>query len=126
MSRGGLGKWGESLACQRLRHGGYRILERNWRVREGELDIVAEREGEIVFVEVKTRRSEQFGPPEESFTPTKRGRLLAAALAYLEQHGLTNRAWRVDLVAIQMDGRGGMVRYDHYQNVLEGGGPLTL
>ncbi len=126
MSGKGIGSQGEALACQRLQGAGYRILERNWRARQGELDIVAEQGGEVVFVEVKTRRSRRFGPPEESFTPTKRARLLAAALAYLEQRGLADRSWRVDLVAIEFDGLGGVARYDHYLNVLEGGGSLTI
>ena len=67
-----LGIHGERTAEKHLRSLGYRILDRNWRWRKGELDLVAEQEEQIVFVEVKARRSQLYGSPEEAITRSKR------------------------------------------------------
>ncbi len=77
-----LGALGERLAAAHLESKGYRILHRNWRCREGEVDLVAERDGCLVFVEVRTRRGEAHGSPEESVTAAKAARLLAVAEAF--------------------------------------------
>ena len=67
----GTGRAGEAAAAAHLRRSGYKIVARNYRVREGEIDIVAEHSGDLVFVEVKARRSGAFGKPEESLTEDK-------------------------------------------------------
>src|SRR5690606_10776232 len=75
--RRSLGRWGENLAANHLAAEGLTIIERNWRCRDGEIDLVA-RDGEtFVFVEVKTRRGRDFGAPEEALTPRKAQKLLA-------------------------------------------------
>ena len=74
-----LGNRGEQLARQYLQEQGYRILATNYRCSWGEIDIVAQEESEIVFVEVRTRRSAEFGTPEESLTPAKAQHLIASA-----------------------------------------------
>ena len=82
---------------------GYRIIERNYQARIGEIDIVA-REGEsIVFIEVKTRRSTDFGLPEEALSNDKRRRLTKLALGYLAYHKIKNKNCRFDVVSILMD-----------------------
>ena len=70
----GTGRAGEAAAAALLRRSGYKIIERNFRVREGEIDIVAEHSGDLVFVEVKARRSGAFGIPEESLTEAKKSK----------------------------------------------------
>lgn len=73
----------EDLCAQLLRRAGLRILARNWRCRHGEIDLVAEDRGTLVFAEVRLRRSNRFGGAAESVTGAKRQRLLAAARLYL-------------------------------------------
>ena len=86
-SRKRLGNAGERLAAERLRQAGYVVRATNYRYRAGEVDVVAEEDGDIVFVEVKTRRGEAYGLPEEAVTPAKQRKLIAAAQTYLEANG---------------------------------------
>lgn len=104
--RARVGAAGEALAERTLRGRGYQIVARNWHCRYGELDLIAEEGGELVFVEVKTRRGTALGLPEEALTPSKRLRLLAAAQQYLLEQETPERAYRFDVVAIELDGRG--------------------
>ena len=100
-----VGRLGEQLACASLARRGYDIVERNWRCPQGEIDIVA-RDGECwVFVEVKTRRGREAGLPEDGLTRQKAGRLAELAQVYLHEHALGQVDWRIDLVAIELDGR---------------------
>lgn len=120
MMRRALGEWGERLAEHRLVRKGYTILDRNWRAREGEIDLVA-REGEtIVFVEVKARRSDSLGFPEEAITHGKKSRLIKAAWLYLKEHDLLDAAWRIDVVAIEGSPAAGLRRFEHYVNAVDG------
>ncbi len=113
-----LGRWGETVAKARLERLGYSIAEVNYRTREGEIDIVAERGGVIVFVEVRTRSGSSMGLPEESVTPSKRSHIIAAAQAYLQAHDMQDRQWRVDLAAVQLDRRG-LARIRIIENAVE-------
>lgn len=100
------GTLGEQAAATVLEASGYRILHRNYRVRGGELDIVAEYEGALVFCEVKTRTSATFGLPEEAITVTKRRRLRRLALEYLQREGQRAKTLRFDVIAVHVtDGR---------------------
>jgi putative endonuclease len=114
-----IGARGEAIALRHLESRGYQILEQNWHVAGGELDLVAKEGDTIVIVEVKTRSGGRYGTPEEAMTPTKRRRLLRAAWTYLERKGLLESSWRVDVIAIEVRRGGGVRRVDHYQNVLE-------
>jgi putative endonuclease len=114
-----LGARGESLAVEKLENKGYHIRDRNWRVLEGELDIVAEDGDTIVFVEVKARTSRRFGLPEEALTKRKRQRLIKAALAYLDTHQIFNTNWRFDFVAIEWSSRGDLKRIEHFVDVIQ-------
>ena len=78
-----LGAYGEDLACELLKRNDYIILERNWSCAAGEADIIALDDGCLVFVEVKTRSSEDFAPAAEAVTLYKKRNLIAAARAYL-------------------------------------------
>lgn len=120
MKRDQVAARGESLARSHLERLGYRIHAHNWRSREGEIDLVAEDDGTLVFVEVKTRTGDRFGSPEESVTHAKQRHLRAAALAYLEAHELPDASWRIDVIAIDLDASGAPVRLDHYPNAVYG------
>ena len=115
-----LGRQGEDIAAAYLGKQGYLILARNWRCPAGELDIVAREGGALVFVEVRTRRGDRFGTPEESITPTKQAKLVEVAQTYLQEHGLADENWRIDVVAVEMDGRGGVKRLNLIRNAVWG------
>ena len=115
-----LGQWGEKVAALHLEAQGLVILERNWRCRGGEIDLVA-RDGEaVVFVEVKTRRGRDFGAPEEALTPHKAAKLMQLGQQYIADHELDNVDWRIDLVAVELDGSGKLMRCDHIPNAVLG------
>ena len=95
-----LGRRGEQLAADYLVRSGYAILDRNWRCRQGEIDVVALDGDETVFVEVKTRSSVAFGHPLEAITTQKLARLRRLAAAWCEAHPGRRRAIRIDAIAI--------------------------
>ena len=98
-----LGKLGEDLACRELQRRGYAIVARRFRVRSGELDIVARDGGTLVFVEVKARAGRRFGEAAEAVTPMKQLRLTRLASEYLVRQHLPECACRFDVVAIHFD-----------------------
>ncbi|MEK7766947.1 MAG: YraN family protein [bacterium] len=100
-ARGSTGAAGESLAAAWLAARGYRIETRNFRCRTGEIDVVASRNGLLVFVEVKTRRSGAFGAPAEAVGAAKRARLLRAASLYLARFGSRPPACRFDVMEVR-------------------------
>lgn len=96
-----LGQQGEQVAAAFLKQQGYAVLECNFRSRAGELDIVArDRQGCIVFVEVKTRRSLAYGLPQQAVTPRKQHQISKAALAWLAKNRLQNSSARFDVIAV--------------------------
>jgi putative endonuclease len=95
-----LGKTGEDLAVRVLASRGYAILARRYRSRHGEIDIVCDDRGTIVFVEVRARASAECGSAAESITPHKMRKVTACAVEYLSRHHLSNRPCRFDVVAI--------------------------
>lgn len=107
-----VGTLGEQAAVTSLTEQGYRILHRNYRVRGGELDIVCEKNGIVVFCEVKTRTSALFGLPEEAVTIAKRRRLRRLALEYLQREGLRARSLRFDVISVALsEGRVAELRH---------------
>jgi len=117
--RQGLGRRGEDLAANHLFTKGYEILARNWRCETGELDLVV-RDGDcLTMVEVRTRRGQDLGTPEESITAAKQARLIALGQAYVQDSGWSGD-WRIDVIAIEMDRRGRLLRLEHYQNAVTG------
>lgn len=103
MQRQKLGKSGEDLAVKELQRRGYAILARRYRTRHGEIDIVADDGGTIVFVEVKAREGSECGGAAEAVTLRKQRRLASMAVDYLARNRLTMSPCRFDVVAI--DGR---------------------
>ena len=104
LARQELGKRGEELAVARLEREGYAILERRYRTRCGEIDIVADDGGTLVFVEVKARADAEFGTAAEAITPAKRRRVVRMAQDYLIRRGVADRPCRFDVVAVMLGG----------------------
>lgn len=98
-----VGQQGEEIAADYLRAQGYEILDRNYHSRFGEVDLVAEKDQCIIFVEVKTRTNDSFGLPEESVTPEKLEKVYDTALLWLQDHPEKPDDWRMDAIAILMD-----------------------
>lgn len=94
------GQWGENLAAAHYRRLGYTVLDRNWRSGTGELDLIAERDGVVVFSEVKARRTDRYGPAAAAVGPAKQRRIRLLALEWLEQHRPQREGIRFDVVAI--------------------------
>jgi putative endonuclease len=111
-----LGKQGEQLAAEYLQRAGLRILARNWRCSEGEIDIVAADRRALVAVEVKTRSGTRFGTPLEAVTAKKRNRLRRLAVRWVVAHGVLFDEVRVDVVEVLKDERGGF-SLDHIRGV---------
>ena len=102
-----LGKRGEALAWNFLKREGYTLLEKNFRTRFGEVDVIAEKKGTVVFLEIKTRTNDRFGLPAEAVDRRKREKLSRAAEAFLQARRLENRPARFDILSILWDGRSG-------------------
>lgn len=95
-----LGQGGESVAVRHLKRQGYRILNRNYACPAGELDVVCRKDGTIVFVEVKSLRSDLRGDPEQNVTRAKQRHLLRAARHWLADHDQPQAAYRFDVVSV--------------------------
>ena len=119
MNRQEVGKLGENLARKFLKKRGYHIRETNFRCHKGEIDIIAQQKDYLVFVEVRTRSSMDFGTPEESITQNKKGKLIASALTYINSHQNLPSLWRIDVVAIEIDPKGKTKRIELIENAIE-------
>jgi len=100
-----LGVWGEGLAVARLQQSGLIILERNWRYKRAEIDIIAREDNVLVFIEVKTRTYSAFGMPEERVDSRKRNLLIDAAMAYMRSIG---HDWEIRFDIVSVLGEPGM------------------
>ena len=118
-SRTKLGTWGEGLAGRFLQDKGYRILDTNYRCSYGEVDIVARDGEELVFVEVRTRRSSRFGAPEESLSKAKIRRLVNTCQEYLQNTAGEGTGWRVDLVCVYLGPRREVLRIQHLPHAVQ-------
>jgi len=105
------GDVGEEMAVKFLQEKGIRVLQRNYRFDRGEIDIVAEDNGEIVFVEVKSRHSHSFGTPEDAITPAKESHLKRTAEGYLLQRGIEGKPCRFDAITIQWESGQPQIRH---------------
>jgi len=99
---------------------GYHILERNFRCRYGEIDLVAEHAEDLVFVEVKTRRGSAYGLPEEAVDLRKQRKIVEVAHYYIDVHACSERSWRVDVVAVQLSRNGKLEEIRIYQHAIGG------
>lgn len=121
VNRRELGRWGEAVARRHLVSCGYRLLETNWRISRGEIDLIMQIGEVIVFVEVKSRSSQEFGLPEAAVTASKQKRLIALAWSYLQEKEMLDREWRIDVIAVEGTPREGPTRLDHYENAISPG-----
>ena len=119
MNRQEVGKLGEKAARKFLKKRGYRIRETGFRCSRGEIDIIAQKKDYLVFVEVRTRSSLDFGTPEESITAAKKKKLVALALTYTSTHQDFPPLWRIDVVAIELDDKGKTRRIELIENAVE-------
>jgi putative endonuclease len=105
------GREGERLASQYLSGQGYCILEKNWRSRRGEVDLIAQKKGRLFFVEVKFRRSQGFGRALESISSAKQRKMVSAALDYLQRSGMRDQDLRLAALLIERDEMGFRVEF---------------
>ena len=125
-----LGDRGERIALDALQEAGLRIIERNWRCRAGELDIVAEECAPdysrgalhsmwLVLIEVRTRRGHGYGSALQAFTPKKQAKLRELAALYVQETEWEG-PWRIDAVAVQMDRSGRVIDVEHVRHAVTG------
>ena len=107
------GHEGERIAADYLIDQGLRILARNYRYDQGEVDLVCEDGDELVFVEVKTRTSRAFGEPEEAVTESKQEQLRKVAEGYCQEFCLDDKFYRFDIVTVMMEGGKSIIRHFH-------------
>jgi putative endonuclease len=112
------GDIGEEKAAEFLRTSGYIIVERNFLVREGEIDLIAEKDDELVFVEVKTRKNTTFGEIAESVTPVKQQRCVLASQRYMLLKNIPEETpWRMDVITVDFARNPPAI--EHFQNAFE-------
>lgn len=114
--RTALGRWGEKRSEKFLKSKGLKTLARNFSCTTGEIDLImVDTDSAIVFVEVRTRADETFGPPEQSVTYSKKAKLFRTAQAFLAAHDIADRPFRFDIVAIVLPPKG-TPKIEHYKN----------
>jgi len=113
-----LGAWGESYAAKYLEDKGYEILSLNERTPYGEIDIIAEINHRLIFVEVKTRSTQNFGYPEEAITEEKIIHMVESAEVFLQEHPELTSDWQIDVIAIQVDSSRKTPVLTHFENAL--------
>ena len=118
--RAEVGKWGEEKAAEYLQGKGYRIVARHFTHRIGEIDIVATKDGRVVFAEVKTRTNNRFGAPEESIGWSKQEKLRRTANVYMLRHKLYDTPYQIDSVAVMYDLMRKEMTIRHLENVVAG------
>lgn len=115
-----IGRWGENVACQHLENEGYKIIDRNFNCRQGEIDIIAydKLNREIVFVEVKTRTSFNYGVPSEAVNQIKQRHILKSAKYYLYCNKIEDCNVRIDVIEIVIDKENKKYKINHLKAVL--------
>lgn len=115
LNRKALGRWGEERTAEYLRDKGLNVLEHNYRCPVGEIDLIAQQDGTLVFVEVKTRRSLGFGLPAESVTFKKQKKYFKIAQYYMKEKGIKNFSCRFDVVEVMIN-HDGSCHFNHIIN----------
>jgi putative endonuclease len=110
-----VGQRGEEIACKALKKRGYRILDKNFSCRQGELDIVAEDNDVVCFIEVKARSYEDYGLPEEAVTHWKKRKLLNTAFVYIEKKKIKDRDMRFDIISVDLKTREARILKDAFE-----------
>jgi putative endonuclease len=115
MKRRDTGNYGEKLARDFLKEKGYHIMSTNYRCPHGEIDIIASDKSCLVFVEVRAKKSNTFGTPEESITTKKMGKLRDTANHYLQNNDNPLPQWRIDFVGVELDRKGKLSQIEHIE-----------
>ena len=118
MNKKDVGILGEKLALNYLKKRGYKIVEKNYRCKAGEIDLVATEKDYLVFIEVRTKTSSYFGRPSESITYVKKKKLITLAFTYLGAHYKINTLWRIDFIAIELDNNGVLKNIELIENAI--------
>ncbi len=111
------GRLGETLAEEYLEENGYKIIEKNYRTKYAEIDVVAEKNGVLVFVEVRTKSNEEFGTPEETINYKKRKKLMRNAEAYVARKRYKG-PYRIDALCIVLGSNEKTARISYYENII--------
>jgi len=111
-----LGKFGEQIAGQYLIKKGYQILARNYSAREGEIDLICQKDEVIHFIEVKTRTNRKFGWPEEAVTDEKLEKIIIASEKYCQDYKI-NSEWQIDIISILIDQKTRIAELGHIKNI---------
>ena len=110
-----IGQWGETVAADYIEKQGHVIVARNVRTPYGEIDIVTKVDGVTIFVEVKTRTTSSYGPPEIAVTMRKQEHMLAAAEHYAAEHEIEH--WQIDVIAVE-GSPGSTPKFTYFENAL--------
>lgn len=98
-----IGKIGEEMAVQFLSKNGYNILDKNIKAPFGEIDIIAEKDNCVCFVEVKSRKTEKYGLPEEAITQVKKNKIIKVAQFYIKKKHIKHKLFRFDVISINFN-----------------------
>lgn len=114
-----LGKYGETLAINYLKKNGYKVVGKNYRSPFGEIDIIALDKDILVFIEVKTKKSNRFIPPELSVNKKKQGKIIKGALHYIQRRGESFDQYRFDVIAINTSEENGEREIKLYKDAFQ-------
>jgi len=114
-----LGNAGESLAQEILTREGYRIIASRYRYARGEVDLIGMEGGILAFVEVKARRRDSYGPPEQAVDRYKRSNLIGAARHFLYTRRIRDQQCRFDVLSLYLDSGGGLIRYQLFRDAFQ-------
>jgi len=116
-----IGSLGERIAAEYLHASSYRVIRRNYRKRVGEIDIVAlDKNGELVFLEVKARSNQRFGAPYEAVDSTKQQKLIRTISSFLQENqALAQRNFRIDVLSIRLDFSNRQAAIEHIKHAVE-------
>lgn len=112
-----LGVSGEKMAAEYLKRKGYLIIDKNFRTREGEIDLIAERNKELIFIEVKTRTSFTYGSPEEAVDAKKQQKILAVIDQYWKKKNLNPTEWHLEIITLFYNRRKKQFFLRHLKNL---------
>lgn len=111
-----VGNKGEKLAVKFLKRKGYKITQRNYKCKLGEIDIIAKHDGTVVFVEVKTRQTQEFGAPQYAITAAKKRQISRVALLYIREKKMVDQSCRFDVIAITFSPESRKPNIEHIEN----------
>lgn len=112
-----IGKKGEDIAKKYLENKGYKIIDHNYKTKYSEIDLVCQKDNELVFVEVRTKTNERFGSPEETINKDKIKRLIRAASAYVNRKNWQG-PYRIDVCSVLLNKDLNLNKIQHYENIM--------